>query len=206
MLIVVAFEGFPAKQYAMLIALLLAAAAPDCTYDRAAMMALSQRAFDQDMTGGWRGLSMRGCEAEAADLIRDWREANTPGPGAGILYWHEGQLRAELGQDAAAIALFERSRKTVEEDRGMGWNLYVDGSIAFIRRDRAAFDRAHAALKALPKPAGFNPRTRLADGTKITMVWPMNLNVLDGFARCWGKSYDEAYGKCGVPMRVIKVG
>lgn len=190
----------------MLIALLLAAAAPDCTYDRAAMMALPQRAFDQDMTGGWRGLSMRGCQAEAADLIRDWRETNKPGSGASTLYWHEGQLRAEMGQDAAAIALFERSRKTAEEDRGMGWNLYVDGSIAFIRRDRAAFDRARAALAALPKPAGFDLRTKLADGTPITMAWPMNLNVLDGFARCWGKSYNEAYGKCAVPMRVIKAG
>lgn len=188
----------------MLIALLLAAAAPDCTYDRAAMMALPQRAFDQDMTGGWRGLSMRGCEAEAADLIRDWRETNTPGSGASTLYWHEGQLRAELGQNAAAIALFERSRKTAEEDRGMGWNLYVDGSIAFIRRDRAAFDKAHVTLKALPKPAGFDPRG--PDGKPIAMAWPMNLNVLDGFARCWGKSYHEAYAKCAVPMRVIKAG
>jgi len=104
----------------MLIALLLAAATPSCTYDRAAMMSLSQQAFDQNMSGGWRELSMRGCEAEAADLIRDWREANKPERNASILYWHEGQLRADLGQSAAAIALFERSRKTVEEDHGMG--------------------------------------------------------------------------------------
>ncbi len=186
----------------MLIALLLTAAAPECTYDRAAILKLPQQAFDQDMTGGWRALSMRGCEAEAADLIRDWREANTPQRNATILYWHEGQLRADLGQNAAAIALFERSRKSVEEDHGMGWNLYVDGSIAFLKRDRVAFDRAHAALAALPKPAGFDPRG--PDGKPISIRWAMNLNVLDGFARCWNKSYKEAYETCTTPIRVVK--
>lgn len=187
----------------MMIALLLAAAAaPDCTYDRAAMLALPQQAFDQDMSGGWRALSTKGCEAAAADLIRDWRTANKPSRNASILYWHEGQLRADLGQKAAAIALFEKSYKTADEDRGMGWNLYVDGSIAFLRRDRAAFDRAHAALAALPKPADFDPRG--PDGKPIAIAWPMNLNVLDGFARCWDKPYKAAYATCSVPMRVVK--
>lgn len=179
----------------MLIALLLAAAV-DCTYDHAAMIALPQQAFDQDMTGGWRELSTRGCEAEAADLIRDWRVANKPERNADILFWHEGQLRANLGQSAAAIVLFERARKTVEEDQGMGWNLYVDGSIAFLRRDRAAFDKSHAALAALPKPDDFDPRG--PDGKPITIRWPMNLNVLDGFARCWDKPYKEAYLTCNL--------
>ena len=186
----------------MMIALLLVAAAPDCTYDRAAMLALPQQAFDQDMSGGWRALSMRGCEKEAADLIRDWRTAHTSESSRGILYWHEGQLRANLGENVAAIALFERARKTVEEDRGMGWNLYVDGSIAFLRRDRPSFDKAHAALAALPKPEGFDPRG--PDGKPITIRWPMNLNVLDGFARCWDKSYRQAYATCATPIDVVE--
>lgn len=181
----------------MLIALLLAGAAPDCSYDRAAMMALPLPAFDQDMSGGWRELSMRGCEVEAADLIRDWRVANKPERNASILYWHEGQLRADAGQSDAAIALFERSRKTTQEDGGMGWNLYVDGSIAFLRRDRPAFDKAHAALAILPKPDDFDPRG--PDGKPIAIRWPMNLNVLDGFARCWTRSYKEAYSTCSTP-------
>lgn len=202
MLIVLAVEAFCESKDAMLIALLLAAATPDCAYNRAAMMTLSQQAFDQDMTGGWRELLMRGCEAEAADLIRDWRETNKPERNASILYWHEGQLRADLGQSAAAIALFERSRKTVEEDRGMGWNLYVDGSIAFLQRDRPAFDKSHAALAVLPKPDGFDPRG--PDGKPVAIRWPMNLNVLDGFARCWNKPYKEAYATCAAPIRVIK--
>jgi hypothetical protein len=185
----------------MLISFLLAAAAPDCTYDRAGMLALPQQAFDQDMDGGWRELSMRGCEIEAAALIHDWRVTNKPDQDAQILFWHEGQLRANLGQSAAAIMLFEQSRKTAEEDHGMGWNLYVDGSIAFLRHDRVAFDKAHAALALLPKPDDFQPRG--PDGKPVAIVWPLNLNVLDGFARCWNKPYKEAYA-CPAPIRIYK--
>ncbi|RDE06385.1 hypothetical protein [Sphingomonas aracearum] len=186
------------------LAFLLAPPPADCTYDRAAMLALDQQAFDQDMTGGWRGLSQRGCEAEAADLIHDWHTAHPPQDPtrAGLLFWHEGQLRANLNQKTQAIALFEQARKTEEQDAGFGWNLYVDGSIAFLRGDRAAFDAAHARLAALPRPAGFDPRG--PDGKPVAIRWPMNLNVLDGFARCWGMPYKQAYG-CAVPMqRVIR--
>ena len=49
---------------------------PDCSYDLDAMLALDQQAFDQDMDGGWRPLGQRdGCEAAAAELIREWRHA-----------------------------------------------------------------------------------------------------------------------------------
>src|SRR5439155_917614 len=96
-------------------ALLLAAAVPDCTYDRAAMMALEQDAFDQDEKGGWRALQMRGCLAEAADLIRDYRNAS-PRPHRSILFWHEGQLRAVLGQTDRAIALLDNARHPAAED------------------------------------------------------------------------------------------
>lgn len=79
------------RQAVMLLALLLAVAAPAaCTYDRAAMIALPFEAFDQDMAAGWRGLSTRGCEAAAADLIRDWRVANASERNASLLFWHEG--------------------------------------------------------------------------------------------------------------------
>jgi hypothetical protein len=34
----------------------------------------------------------------------------------------------------------------------------------------------------------------------------MNLNVLDGFARCSDKPYKEAYAKCAAPNRIVKTG
>ncbi len=67
------------RYYAVMMFVLLmqaAVAAQGCHYDRAALMALDEDAFDQDMAGGWRKLEYDGCEAEAADLIRDWRVAH----------------------------------------------------------------------------------------------------------------------------------
>lgn len=65
----------------ILAALVLTMALPsdgvaDCHYDRNALVALDLGAFDQDMSGGWRTLEVKGCPLEAADLIRDWRRAH----------------------------------------------------------------------------------------------------------------------------------
>ncbi|WP_137863702.1 MULTISPECIES: hypothetical protein [unclassified Sphingomonas] len=171
----------------------------DCAYDRAAILALDERAFDQNLEGGWRSLAAAGCTPEAADLIRDWRVLHKAT--ATILFWHEGQLRAEAGQADQAIALFEQSRRTMGEDGSQAWNLYVDGSLAFLRRDRAAFDAARAKLSALPQPATFDANPKgpdgkpilLPDGRPLTVAWPPNLNVFDRLSRCWGQGYKVAY-------------
>jgi len=172
-------------------ALLLSAHAPTadpCAYDRAAMMALDQRAFDQDLRGGWRILARDPrCAAAAADLIRDYREAH--GVAATTSYWHEGQMRAEAGQYEAAIALFDRARHPEPDD--FGWNLYVDASIAFLRGDRPALVAAHDALAARPRPADFAPRD--PQGNPVEIAWPPNLNVVEALIACFGRSYAEAY-------------
>lgn len=187
----------------LLAAALVALPAPDCRYDRAAMLALDYDAFDQDMAGGWRGLSNRGCTAEAANLIRDWRTAHgSDAPDVRLLFWHEGQMRVEIGQKQQAIALFERSRKPAEIDRGWGWNLYVDGTIAFLRGDRSGLERARAALAALPRPPEL-AQTVGPDGKPIKLQWPRNLNMLDGFRRCWNQPYRQALA-CAVPTSVKK--
>ena len=141
------------------------------------------------MKGGWRRLNIAGCDADGADLIESWREAHDSKDS--ILTWHEGQLRANAGQTARAVALFERSRKTEHDDHGLGWNLYVDGTIAFLRRDRAGLEQARCRLAALPRPASFAPKD--AGGRPMNMLWPINLSVLDGFLTCWGQTYRAAY-------------
>ncbi len=45
----------------------------DCSYDLDAMLALDQQQFDQDLKGGSRALSSKGCHSQAAELIREWR-------------------------------------------------------------------------------------------------------------------------------------
>lgn len=188
-----------------MLALLLAAAqpaetapAPDCAYDLEAMLALDRDAFDQDMDGGWRVLDMKeGCEIATAELIRTWRHEKRDH--SHILYWHEGQLRASAGQTAEAIALFRLTYKPTEEDTYFGWNHYVSGTLAFLESDREALAAAITRLKALPEPQ--NNSFAQPDGTMIQISWPPNLNVLEAFERCWGRSYKEAYGSeaCAAP-------
>jgi hypothetical protein len=178
-------------------ALLLAAAqpaepapAPDCSYDLEAMLALDRSAFDQDMAGGWRVLGMKdGCEIATAELIRAWRHEKRDH--SSILYWHEGQLRAEAGQTDEAIALFRLTYKSVALDAGFGWNNYVDGTIAFLEGDRETLSIAIERQRHLPMPQISMIRP---DGTPAKISWPPNLKVLEAFERCWGKSYKEAYG------------
>lgn len=160
-----------------------------CEFDREKMLALDQNAFDQDMNGGWRKLgNTPKCQAVAADLIRDYRAHHKND--ALILYWHEGQTRAGIGQNIEAIALFEKSRHV--PDNGSGWNQYVDATVAFLHGDRKAFDAARKELASLPRQAGYD--LKYPDGREVP--WPMNLEVVDGLGKCFDKSYNEAYGTC----------
>jgi len=182
----------------MLLLLALAAAQPaiqPCGVDRAALLALPEREFDQDLEGGWRALAAkRRCRRAAADLIAAYRRAH---PQAGsLLRWHEGQLRAGLGEKARAIRLFASARKPDDPS----WNDYVDATVAFLNRDRRALAAARARLAARPKPADWDPRD--SEGRPLPISWPLNLEVVDGLVRCFGKPYEIAYSHCARPMRI----
>jgi hypothetical protein len=159
-----------------------------CAVDIANMLALDQQSFDQSPSG-WRQLEVPGCYRKAADLIRYWRRAHSSD--SKMLLWHEGQNRAKAGQVRGAVRLFKASRKGESEEMAVPWNLYVDGSIAFLKRDRVALEGSRSALSALPKPASFRPVG--PDGKPIQIPWPPNLNVLEGFQRCWDRPYNRAY-------------
>jgi hypothetical protein len=156
-------------------------ASEQCYYDPK-NLTLGLDAFDQDMTGGWRALSMKaGCEEAAADMVRAYRmnyENYIP-----LLYWHEAQLRASAGDYSAAIPLMLKSRQPVDRDE-YGWNAYADATIAFLRNDKKALLKARGQLANLAKPAAVRPERK----------WPPNLDVVDGLIRCFGKSYKVAYG------------
>ena len=161
--------------------------APACSYDRQAMMALGQHDFDQDLQGGWRPLADRaGCRLVAADLIRDYRRAHRSEDR--ILFWHEGQLRALEGHTEAAISLFEHARRS--DSDVIGWNHYVDATIAFLRRDRSGVLAARARLVALPRPENF---VRV-DSAGRPLVWPLNLRIIERFVSCLGRTYAKALG------------
>lgn len=165
-----------------------AQAGPPCAYDRARMMSLDQQAFDQDLDGGWRPLASRdGCRLVAADLIRDYREARRSEDR--ILYWHEGQLRALDGQTEAAKALLERARR--QDDDPIGWNHYVDATIAFLNKDRLALLAARERLARQPRPEAFPSQ----DSQGRPISWPLNLRIVDRFLACFGQPYSDALGE-----------
>lgn len=168
-----------------------------CSYDCAEMLALDKNAFDQDSEGGWRSVAHQdGCKVEAADLIRDYiveHKAQST-----ILFFHEAQLRAMAGQTKQALQLFPQTHKPASETDRIGWNHYVDATIAFLRKDKDALLEAKTELVKTPKPDGYNPLD--IDGNPIDMIWPPNLNVVDGFIDCFEQDYDWAYNNCSRPF------
>lgn len=181
-----------------------ASSGANCAYDRERMLAMNEAQFDQDTSGGgWRALESRpGCELVAADLVRDYRLAHKEA--GGLLVWHEAQLRAFGGQPKQAIVLMEQARGPAQTDR-MGWNPYVDATIAFLRKDRTALAQAKAKLLAVPAPVGEgippvidgHMVVDMSDGTTRKIRWPQNIDVVEGLENCFDKSYSEAYaGDC----------
>ncbi|WP_324750069.1 hypothetical protein SH591_00545 [Sphingomonas sp. LY54] len=183
-----------------------AASAPDiCMVDEQAMLKLEFRAFDQDMNGGWRALSKRPeCRTNAADVIRLYREQNEAR--TTTLLWHEGQLRAEAGEIDQAITLMTAAaKKTPGHGRNQeDWNAYVDATVAFLKGDREQLLAARERLAQFPVPEGYLYKDAQGEvRTGRPPGWPFNLDVVDGLIRCFGRSYEEAYGSphCRHPRR-----
>jgi hypothetical protein len=179
----------------------LAQPADACAVDRTAALALDVQAFDQGPSG-WRSLARPGCFLAAADLIAAWRAGN---PGHSLmLRWHEGQMRAAGGAYAEAIPLFDSARWQGLGDAGVdtGWNLYVDATIAFLRRDRAALATARAALAALPLPTDQPTAAAFVRTMPPPARWPDNLDVVDGLVTCFDRSYADAMSdqSCRTPL------
>lgn len=181
----------------------------ECGVDRERLLALDEARFDQDMAGGWRAIADKpGCNVAAADLIRDWRRQHGVSPG--LLIWHEAQLRAAAGQTPEAISLMSQARRGPDVPDKSGWNIYVDASIAFLRKDMAALQRQRAKLAAVAPPSGPNAPVTVVDGyfdidmgngETMKMRWPPNIDVVDGLIACFDKPYAEAYRSECQPRR-----
>ena len=173
-----------------------------CEVDAArfdALMALDPQSFDQDFSGGWRPVGDKtGCERAAADLLIAYMDHsphfNPERPG--VIGWHAGQMLAMAGQVELVIPYFEAKRSGSPE-----WTMYVDATLAFMRRDRAAAEAARAELSTLrPSEEEIAARRQfLAVNPQITMPdgfveQPQNLSVVDGLLACWDQPYSMAYG------------
>ncbi|QTC86940.1 hypothetical protein [Brevundimonas pondensis] len=180
-----------------------------CPHDRAALLALSPADFDQDLEGGWRPLGEKPeCAAIAADLLAAYRKARWADLTQSELhtnYWHEGQLRAGLGQTQAATRLM-MAGVNPEMSRS-GFSDYALGTIAFLHQDRPGLIAARERLAALPKPADFDQAAqRFKAAYGFDLEWPANLKVLDGFIACFDRPYNEAYGSCAAAAEKAAAG
>ena len=179
-----------------------------CGVDETALadlLALDMNAFDQDFSGGWRAIEYRdGCSVAAATVIEAYTLYSTPHAPQGslvMLRWHAGQALANAGAYDQARAFFAGSYQPGSDQGSAEWNLYVDGTLAFLDRDQGALMAARTVLAAMPVSAeeraarqaflDDNPRISMPDGF---VDEPSNLNVLDDFLACWDRSYADAYG------------
>jgi len=179
----------------------LHAAPPQCINDHAVLVTLASEAFDQDPQGGWRVIAAKqGCTEAAADLISDYRKErwhDLKPAQVNNLYWHEGQLRAYLGQTQRAVGLMMAGVDPSAED--FSFQEYALGTIAFLNRDKVGLESARTRLAALPEPPEFTAQTaELKQKYGVTIHWPKNLDVLDRLLACFDRGYQEAYKGCSV--------
>lgn len=188
-----------------------------CIPNWEAYLALDYRSFDQSFetpspddptAGGWRAVAREElCTAPVADLIGAWRLANADGAAKGhesILYWHEGQLRADIGQVNAAARLFGQAKKPVNDAYDEAWNAYADATIAFMLKDRARMEAALARMRAIPEPEDWAERVAAQEalaakmagkkGVSAPLRWPQNIEAVEALTACFDKPYKDAYG------------
>ena len=85
------------------------------------------------------------------------------------LHWHLGQIHGFNGETEAAISEMEQAYA----GGPIYWKCYVDGSIAFLKRDKPALEKAMQTLREQDNQ--------------------MNLDVLERLFQYFDKSYPEAY-------------
>jgi hypothetical protein len=156
--------------------------------------------FDQT-EAGWRHLARAECYAAAAEAINAYRAHH----GASLdparlsgLEWHEGQMYAHIGRYDAAREMFAATYDTHQENPSM--LAKIDANIAFLDRDYSALLEARERLASIPKPEGFEAAAadyaeRFPDHEPLE--WPLNLDIVDRFIRCFESDYATAYrGRC----------
>jgi hypothetical protein len=147
--------------------------------EREALLNLDYASFDQSLpNGGWR--KFEACPRFTRDLLdayitrhRDALEKQQ----WDVLVWHSGQISAEAGDSADAIAKMAQTLKPAEKPTdAFLWNPYAKATIAFLQKDR---------------PALLAERQKMARG--LSPFNRLNLHHVDAFIRCFDSTYRVAY-------------
>ena len=140
------------------------------------LMNLSFEEFDQNMQGGWRMYANNQDFKSATDLIKLYLEQHNELEAGQreVMSFHCGQLLALMDKNQEAIPYMKASKKTEDV---MQWNIYVDATIAFLRKDREAFNAK---------------KTELAQKSMMPLDQNKNLNVLNLLEANFESTYQEA--------------
>lgn len=138
---------------------------------------MSYKDFDQTNNSGMRVLGNAGCHKETADLIEAYIEKNKAKQNS--LRWHIAQQRAMAGENELAIisakkSLLEKENFSIQPLR---WNEYVLATIAFLEGNKQAL---------------LIHRNKVAEGKDVYFGNRINLRILDGLIKNFGKSYSFA--------------
>ena len=181
----------PLPSLVLALALLLPAGAPGgdiepachlTAADKAANAQLSFDDFDQKGVSPvtWRRLSTRGCHALAVEAAEDYLVHGRfkTASEQRVLMFHIGQSLGMSGKyEAAALMVAATKTPASEPSVDLDWNTYVDGTWAFLKRDKAALTRARDTLAAEPGKSN-----------------EINGSVLTGLLTCFDRPYEVAYG------------
>jgi len=138
---------------------------------------LTYEEFDQTMGSGMRVLANAGCHKETADLIEAYMQKNKVTKNS--MRRHIAQLRA-MDNDYPKAIINAKKTLLASEDfskRSLRWNDYVLATIAFLEGNKEILI-AH--------------RNEVAKGKDDHLGNKLNLKLLDGLVRNFGKSYSYA--------------
>ena len=155
-------------------------------------MQLSFAEFDQDPKKGWRPFYEKRCFGTAQELLSKYIERNPELVQKNfMLNFHAGQMYAFTGNYETAEAFFRESYSG-RISNWSNWDAFVNANIAFINSDISGLERAKSEIEqqeTITKDAYPNFPSHFY-GKKI------NLDVVEGFMACIGKSYSTAYHDC----------
>jgi hypothetical protein len=159
-----------------------APARTECSLSEADLIAnrsLTWREFDQEATTptSWRALMARECYDSAVRAYADYLAYGAIPVGERwqtSARFHLGQSLASAGRTDEAARMIATARRETEVG-GLRWNPYVQGTYAFLMRDRDGLANALTELKLHPGQSN-----------------AINAGVLSGLLHCWDKPYQEA--------------
>ena len=149
--------------------------------DLIANRSLAWADFDQrqNTRTTWSALGSAGCHEAAAAAYADYLAFGPPIVGERYqttARFHLGRSLAYAGRTEETARMIATARREMEVG-GLHWNDYVQGTVAFLTRDR---ETLAARQVSLASQSGFSDR--------------VNAGVLAGLRHCWDRPYLEAAG------------